>query len=104
MGRLLVCPEHRHRDRKSHYGRPCCTGDYIRNENGVAVMAPITSDSVERDKGDATWIVRRGLADHSCISFDSKNNPGDFLRQQNFALRVLPFDGTALNRSDATFC
>jgi non-reducing end alpha-L-arabinofuranosidase len=82
----------------------CCTGDYVRNQNGTAVIGPITSDSAGQDKGDATWIVRRGLADNSCISFESKNNPGDFLRHQNSALHVQPFDGTALNRSDATFC
>jgi len=83
---------------------PCCTGDYIRNKNGAAVIAPITSSSPAQDKGDSTWIVRRGLADNSCVSFESKNNPGDFLRHQNLALRVQPFDGTALNRSDSTFC
>jgi hypothetical protein len=82
----------------------CCTGDYVRNQNGDAVIAPITSSSGEQDKGDATWIVRRGLADNSCISFESRNNPGDFLRQQKLALRVQPFDGTAQNRAEATFC
>jgi non-reducing end alpha-L-arabinofuranosidase len=82
----------------------CCTADYVRDQNGPAVIAPFTHSSAEQDKGDATWIVRRGLADNACVSFESRNNPGDFLRQQNFALHVQPFDGTALNRSDATFC
>jgi hypothetical protein len=83
---------------------PCGTGDYIRNQNGAAVIAPITSGSSKQDKSDSTWIVRRGLADPSCVSFESRNNPGDFLRHQNSALHVQPLDGTALNRSDATFC
>ncbi|WP_426410831.1 alpha-L-arabinofuranosidase B [Bradyrhizobium ganzhouense] len=83
---------------------PCCTGDYVRNQNGTAVIAPITSTSTGQDKSDSTWIVRRGLADASCISFESKNNPGDFLRHQYNALRIQSFDGTDLNRSDATFC
>ena len=82
----------------------CCTGDYVRNQNGAAVIGPITSHSAGQDKGDSTWIVRRGLSDSSCLSFESRNNPGDFLRHQNSTLRVQPFDGTALNRSDATFC
>ena len=82
----------------------CCTEDYIRNQNGVAVIGPTTSRSAGEDKGDATWIVRRGLADNACVSFESKNRPGDFLRHQNFALHVQPFDGTALDRADATFC
>ena len=82
----------------------CCTGDYVRNQNGAAVIAPITSGSADQDKGDSTWIVRRGLADNSCVSFESRNNPGDFLRHRNFVVLMQPFDGTALNRSDATFC
>jgi hypothetical protein len=82
----------------------CCTGDYICNHNGVAVIAPITSSSAEQDKGDSTWIVRRGLADNSCVSLESRNNPGGFLRVQNSVLQVRPFDGTVVNRNDATFC
>ena len=82
----------------------CCTGDYVRNQNGAAVIAPITSSSAGQDKDDSTWIVRRGLADSSCVSFESRSNPGDFLRGRNLALRVEPFDGAALSRSDATFC
>src|SRR5580693_2456404 len=61
----------------------CCTGDYVSNRNGSVVIAPITSGSTEQDRGDASWIVRRGLADTSCLSFESKSNPGDFLRHQN---------------------
>ena len=82
----------------------CCTGDYVRSQNGGAVIAPITSSSAGQDKGNATWIVRRGLADSSCVSFEARNSPGDFLRQQKLALHAQPFDGTTQNRSDATFC
>jgi hypothetical protein len=82
----------------------CCTSDYIRNRKGAAVIAPITSGSPEEDRGDATWIVRRGLADAACVSFESRIQPGNFLQQRNLALHVLAFDGTARNRSDATFC
>src|SRR5580704_2372247 len=42
----------------------CCIGDYVRNLNGAVVIAPITPSSAEQDKSDATWIVRRGLADN----------------------------------------
>ena len=54
--------------------------------------------------GVATWIVRRGLANNSCVSFESRNYPGDFLRHSNFQLRRQPMDGSALFRADATFC
>ncbi|WP_199754350.1 alpha-L-arabinofuranosidase B [Dyella dinghuensis] len=82
----------------------CCTGDYVRNQNGAAMITPITSNSAEQDKGDATWIIRHGLADNACVSFESRNNPGAFLQLQNSVLRVQPFDGTTQSRSDATFC
>ncbi|MBR0896292.1 AbfB domain-containing protein [Bradyrhizobium tropiciagri] len=82
----------------------CCTADYVRNQNGAAVIAPITARSTAQDRRDATWIVRRGLADSACVSFEAKGSPGDFLRHQNSALHLQSFDGTALNRSDATFC
>jgi len=82
----------------------CCTGDFVRNQNGIAVIAAITSSSPEQDKADATWIVRRGLADSSCVSLESRNHPGDFLRNRNFALQIQPFDGTIRNRLEATFC
>jgi hypothetical protein len=82
----------------------CCITDYIRNLKGAVIIAPITSGSAARDRADSSWIVRRGLADSACVSFESKSSPGDFLRHQNSVLHVLPFDGTALNRSGATFC
>jgi hypothetical protein len=82
----------------------CCTGDYVSNRNGTAVITPITSRSALQDKGDATWIVRTGLADRSCISFESKNRPGEFLRQQRLVLQVQSFDASEQNRVDATFC
>jgi hypothetical protein len=76
----------------------------VRVKAAEAAVGPITASSAEQDKDDSTCIVHRGLADNSCFSFESRNNPGDFLRYQNFALQIQPFDGTAQNRSDATFC
>ncbi|WP_055489781.1 alpha-L-arabinofuranosidase B [Streptomyces sp. TP-A0356] len=82
----------------------CCTTDYIRHQNDAAVISPVTSSSSSLDKNDATWIVRRGLASSSCVSFESRNYPGDFLRHYNFRLYRQPMDGTAQFRADATFC
>jgi non-reducing end alpha-L-arabinofuranosidase len=81
----------------------CCTGDHVRNQNGVAVIAPIASVAPRRTR-ETSWIVRRGLADNSCVSFESGKSTDDFLQHQNFALHMRLFDGAALNRSDATFC
>ena len=82
----------------------CCTTRYIRHQDNNAVTSVISAASVATDKDDGTWIVRRGLANNACVSFESRNFPGDFLRHQNFQLFRQPMDGTALFRSDATFC
>ncbi|MEU6536783.1 alpha-L-arabinofuranosidase B [Streptomyces sp. NPDC047000] len=82
----------------------CCTTDYIRHQYNAAVLSSVTSGSSGLDKSDATWIVRRGLASASCVSFESRNYPGDFLRHYNFQLLRQPMDGTAQFRADATFC
>lgn len=86
---------------------PCCTGDYLRHQNGDVVISAISSGSGLLDRSDATWIVRRGLADNSCISFESKNYPGDYIRHSNYQLFRQPYVGIQLDANaaaDATFC
>jgi hypothetical protein len=80
------------------------TTRYIRHQNNNAVTSVISSSSSSLDKSDGSWIVRRGLANNSCVSFESRNYPGDFLRHSNFQLFRQPMDGSALFRADATFC
>ena len=82
----------------------CCTTRYVRHQNNNAVTSVISGSSPALDKADGSWIVRRGLANPSCVSFESRNFPGDFLRHFNFQLFRQPMDGTAIFRSDATFC
>jgi len=80
------------------------TTRYIRHQNDNVVTSDVSSGSSALDKNDASWIVRRGLANPSCVSFESRNYPGDFLRHSNFQLFRQPMDGSALFRADATFC
>jgi hypothetical protein len=82
----------------------CCTTRYIRHQNNSVVTSVISSGSSALDKNDGSWIVRRGLADQSCVSFESRNYPGDFLRHFNFQLLRQPMNGSTINRQDATFC
>ncbi|MFE2062323.1 alpha-L-arabinofuranosidase B [Streptomyces sp. NPDC059467] len=82
----------------------CCTADYVRHQNNAGVLSAITSSSSTLDKNDATWIVRPGLADSSCVSFESRNYPGDYLRHYNYKIYRQPMDGTSTYRQDATFC
>lgn len=82
---------------------PDCVGEYLRHQHGRAVISHITERSPALDKQDATWIVRAGLADNSCFSFESKNYPGGFLRHQNGAVYHHQNDGSRQFAEDATF-
>ena len=84
----------------------CCTADYLQHDTGDdnVVIAPVTSGSSSTVKGNATWVVRAGLADSSCVSFESANVSGRYLRHQNYQLHLQGNDGSALFGQDATFC
>jgi hypothetical protein len=84
----------------------CCTGDYLQHDTADdnVVIAPVTATSSATVKGNATWIVRAGLGNSSCVSFESANAAGRFLRHQNFQLHLQANDGSALFGLDATFC
>ncbi|WP_267380048.1 MULTISPECIES: AbfB domain-containing protein [unclassified Sphingomonas] len=79
-------------------------GYLVRHANFIGYIAQIGSASSAGDKLDASFIVRPGLADTTCVSLESKNYPGFFLRHANFQLRLMKDDGVAANRRDATFC
>lgn len=83
---------------------PGLTDRYIRHLNFDGVISNVTKLSSSADKKDATWIVRTGLADSFCVSLESKNVPGRYLRHSSLHLVLQPPDGTKLFREDATFC
>ncbi|BCJ75291.1 hypothetical protein CS0771_48350 [Catellatospora sp. IY07-71] len=80
------------------------TDRYLRHADSLAYTEIVNSGSGALLKADATYTVRRGLADSSCYSFESVNFPGQFLRHAAGRVRNSPDDGTALMRQDATFC
>ncbi|MBW8818626.1 MAG: alpha-N-arabinofuranosidase [Catenulispora sp. 13_1_20CM_3_70_7] len=84
----------------------CCTSDYLRHDDAdtKAVISPISSASSATDKADATWIVRAGLANSSCVSLESANASGKFLRHYAFELYLNANDGSSQFAADATFC
>jgi hypothetical protein len=84
----------------------CCTADYIKHDDSDAytVIANVTPSSSSTTKADATWIVHAGLSNSSCVSFESANNPGEYLRHYAFRLRLDANDGTSQFAQDATFC
>ncbi|MFE9425620.1 alpha-L-arabinofuranosidase B [Kitasatospora sp. NPDC006697] len=84
----------------------CCTGDYVTHDDADSkvVISPVTSASSATLKGDASWIVRAGLANSSCLTFESANQPGKFLRHSNYELYSSVDDGGGTFGQDATFC
>ncbi|RAG84161.1 alpha-N-arabinofuranosidase [Streptacidiphilus pinicola] len=84
----------------------CCTSDYLRHDeaDSKVVISPINSSSSATVKADATWIVKPGLADSNCISLESANASGSYLRHFAFELYLEPNDGSAQFAADATFC
>jgi hypothetical protein len=79
---------------------------YIEHDpsDDLVSVAPVTADSPDADKQDATFVEAAGLANPNCVSFESVNMPGSYLRHQNFQLHLEPNDGSSLFANDATFC
>ncbi len=80
------------------------TDRYLRHADSLAYTEVVGGGSSAALKADATYTVRRGLADSSCYSFESVNFPNQFLRHAASRVRNSPNDGSALFREDATFC
>lgn len=66
--------------------------------------SPTTVATVTSPTPAATWIVRRGLANNNCLSFEAKSYPGAFLRHKSAVLYADPDDGQVLTTQDETFC
>lgn len=79
---------------------------YLKHDDSddLVVVAPVTADSPSTDKQDATFVEAAGLANPNCVSFESINKPGSYLRHQNFQYHLQPSDGSSLFSTDATIC
>ncbi|RAG86665.1 alpha-N-arabinofuranosidase [Streptacidiphilus pinicola] len=84
----------------------CCTSDYLQHDAGddKVVIAAVTSASSSTARAAATWLVEPGLADGNCLSFESADQPGRYLRHYAFELYLQATDGTTQFADDATFC
>lgn len=74
---------------------------YVRHVDFKARIDPI---STPLDRADGTFNVVPGLANNSCMSLESSNFPGYFLRHQGYQIYLHKADGTELFAADATFC
>ena len=73
---------------------------YIRHRYNLGELSPISS---ALDQADATFKIVPGLADPAAVSLNPTNFPGQYLRHQNFQLRLDRSDNTAVFKQDATF-
>jgi hypothetical protein len=85
---------------------PGGSSGYIKHDDSddLVVVAPVTADSSNTDKQDATFVETAGLANPDCLSFEAVNKPGSYLRHENFQFHLQPNDGSSLFSMDATFC
>ena len=74
------------------------------NAQSLGILKNLGENPSEADLLTAKFIARDGLADSSCVSFESVAQPGRWLRHYSYRLRIDPNDGSALFKSDATFC
>ncbi|MFI7452912.1 AbfB domain-containing protein [Nonomuraea sp. NPDC049714] len=80
------------------------TNRYLRHADSLAATEVVDAGSAALLKNDATWTVRRGLADSGCYTFESVNFPGRYLRHAASRVRMDPNDGSPLFAQDATWC
>ncbi|MGA6161845.1 AbfB domain-containing protein [Amycolatopsis magusensis] len=83
---------------------PGFTDRYLRHQDSLARTDVVTAGSPALLKSDATFVIRRGLADSSCYSLESRNLPGQYLRHSGFRVRLGADDGSEIFDRDATFC
>ncbi|KAH7101736.1 alpha-L-arabinofuranosidase B [Auriculariales sp. MPI-PUGE-AT-0066] len=87
-------------------------GDYIslgvttdgytdRYVHADGVTAAISDDASRRDM---TFRVKTGLSDEQCFSFESRSQPGSFLRHSDSRVKVAKADDSDGFKGDATFC
>ncbi|SHJ86497.1 Glycosyl hydrolases family 2 [Nocardiopsis flavescens] len=77
---------------------------YLRHREGLAHTEPVDDSGSDVLKADATWRIVPGLADGSCVSFESRNFPGEHLRHKDSRVGREASDGGTLFAEDATWC
>ncbi|MDI6099534.1 AbfB domain-containing protein [Actinoplanes sp. NEAU-A12] len=83
---------------------PALPDHLLRHYNFVARVDLITAASKPLDRLDAQFQVRAGRADSSCVSLESVNYPGHFLRHRDSLLRLDRAGAPGSFDQDATFC
>jgi len=77
---------------------------YIIHSGSDVVTQVVDSSSSSGLKGQASFTARTGLGFSGCLSFESVDTPGNFIRHRNHELHLDANDGSQLFGEDATFC
>ncbi|MBX9257884.1 AbfB domain-containing protein [Desmonostoc muscorum CCALA 125] len=77
---------------------------YLGETNSLGYLKAVNANSSNLEKNSATFKVVPGLANQQCISLESVNVAGAFLRHQGYRVKLNQNDNTALFKADATFC
>ncbi|KAI1421526.1 carbohydrate-binding module family 42 protein [Xylaria sp. FL1777] len=77
---------------------------YIAHTGATVNTQVVSSSSASTLKQQASWTVRTGLGNSACLSFESVDTPGSFIRHSNYQLMVNANDNSKIFSEDATFC
>lgn len=80
------------------------TTRYLAHSGTTVNTQVVTSSSSTTLKQQASWTVTTGLGNSACVSFQSKDTPGSYIRHRDFVLYVEANDGSKQFHEDATFC
>ena len=73
------------------------TTRYIAHTGATINTQIVSSSSSTTLKQQASWMVRSGLGNSACVSFESRDTPGSFIRHYNFELQLTANAGTKPN-------
>ncbi|KAJ6500936.1 glycoside hydrolase family 54 protein [Mycena sanguinolenta] len=84
----------------------CCTTRFIAHTGSTVNTQVVTSSDTSALKLSASWNVVAGLSSAApgCVSFESRDTPGSYIRHSGFELFVNNNDGSKLFSEDATWC
>jgi len=76
----------------------------VRHVNFATRIDPVNISSNTLLQRDSSFVLRQGLGNTACYSFESVNFPGYFLQHQNFGLRLIRGVANAVSSNGSTFC
>ena len=83
---------------------PNYTNRYIAHNGSAVNTEVITNSSPSTLQATGQWKVVTGLGNSGCVSFESVDTAGSYIRHFNYQLMLNANDGTPTFADDSTFC